>query len=81
MFLFARWLANNYADTHVDDNMKSEYDEGFNPLNSLSVLNRENGLWYIERLKYFNDTVYPNYVKNGTVNVTKQFLSITNVDK
>lgn len=75
MFLFARWIATCYADTHLDENMKCEQDKGFDPNTAISVLNSETGYWYIEQLKYFNDTVYPNYIKTGTVKGTKLFLN------
>jgi hypothetical protein len=74
IILFTRWLATNYADTHLDSNMKSEYDEGFNSSEALSVLNRETGYWYIKMLKYFNDTVYPKYVESGVVQEYENFL-------
>lgn len=76
MFLFARWIATCYADTHLDENKKCESDKGFNSKNKISVLNRENGYWYKKQLKHFNDVVYPNYIENGTVKNTKQFLNI-----
>lgn len=74
MFLFARWISTCYADIHLDSKMKSEHDEGFNPGEAISVLNRENGEWWKTRLEYFNSQVYPNYVKNNTVKNTKKFL-------
>ena len=76
MFLFSRWLATCYADTHIDDNMKTEDDLGFNPSDAMSVLNRETGYWYSEQLKHFNDVVYPNYIKNKSVKNVKKFLKI-----
>lgn len=78
MFLFARWIATCYADTHLDGNMKCEHNESFNDSDAISVLNRETGYWYKEQLKHFNDVVYPNYIKNGTIENTKQFLVIKN---
>jgi len=30
-------------------------------------LNNENSLWFKSQLQHFNDVVYPNYIKNGTV--------------
>jgi FAD/FMN-containing dehydrogenase len=60
-FLFAKWLAMNYADEHIDG--------------GLSVLNRETGHWYKEQLKHFNEVAYPSMKKNGTVNETRSFLS------
>lgn len=78
MFLFARWISTCYADTHLDSNMKSENDLGFNPKSAISVLNRESGNWYKKQLIHFNNTVYPNYVANGTVNNTEEFLKDIN---
>ena len=75
MFLFARWLATCYADSHLDNNMKCEHDEGFKSSESISVLNRESGIWYKMQLKHFNEIIYPNYIKNGTVENAKQFLN------
>lgn len=46
MFLFARWIATCYADTHLDSKMKCEHDEGFKSSEAISVLNRETGYWY-----------------------------------
>ncbi len=76
MFLFARWIVNNYADIHLDSKMKNEHDEGFNHSEAISVLNRECDYWYKEQLNHFNEVVYPNYIKNGTVENTKQFFDI-----
>ena len=75
MFLFARWIATCYADTHLDSKMKCKHDEGFKESEAISVLNRETGYWYKEQLKHFNDVVYPNYIENGTVENTKQFFN------
>lgn len=74
MFLFARWISICYADTHIDESGKSQHDEGFNPYNALSVLNRENGFWWKTQLKHFNEVVYPNYVKNGSLKNAEEFL-------
>jgi len=67
LILFARWLANCYADTHEDSRGKTEYEIGYNSEDALSILNRETGQWYKEQLDYFNKVVYPNYIENGTV--------------
>lgn len=75
MFLFARWIATCYADTHLDENMKSEHDQGFNSSEAMSVLNRKTGYWYMEQLKHFNDVVYLNYIKNGTVENANKFFN------
>jgi hypothetical protein len=79
MFLFARWISTCYADSHLDNNMKSEADEGFKSDVAISVLNRESGYWYKKQLQHFNTVVYPNYIKNGTVKDTKQFLDDENI--
>lgn len=75
MFLFARWIATCYADEHIDDNMISQHEEGFNPCEAISVLNRESGYWWKTKLKHFNEVVYPNYMKNGTADETEKFLT------
>jgi len=75
MFLFARWIATCYADTHLDNNMNCEHTTGFNQLEAISVLNREDGHWYKKQLKRFNDYVYPNCIKNGSVENVRKFLS------
>ena len=62
MFLFARWMSTCYADTC--------------DVNRLSVLNTESGEWWKEKLEHFNETVYPNYVENGTVTDTEEYLNI-----
>lgn len=73
MFLFARWISLCYADTHLDNNMISEHEPGFNKQQALSVLNKQDGNWYKKQLNYFNKTVYPNYIKNGSVEEAKKF--------
>jgi len=67
MFLFARWLATCYADEHLDSKMRYTDNIDFDRSTAMSVLNRESGYWYKEQLKEFNEVVYPNYLKNGTV--------------
>lgn len=74
MFLFARWISTCYADSHLDENMKCEHDVGFNPGEAISVLNRESGFWWQEQLEHFEKVVYPNYIKNGSVDNVKKFL-------
>ena len=76
MFLFARWISTCYADTHLDSNKRCEHDMGFDPTDAISVLNREDGYWYKEQLKHFNDVVYPNYIKNGSVDDAKKFFNV-----
>jgi len=66
MMLFARWLSTCYADEHLDDKMRYTDNPDFDRTTAMSVLNRENGYWYMEQIKHFNDVVYPNYIKNGT---------------
>jgi len=65
MFLFARWMATLYADTHS------------HACDGMSVLNIENGEWWKDKLEYFNKVVYPNYVENNTVKETNKFLNNT----
>jgi len=74
MNLFARWISTCYADEHVDKNMKSQHEFGFDPSTAMSVLNMESGLWWKEQLEYFDKEVYPNYIKNGSVKSTREFL-------
>ena len=38
------------------------------------VLNNQCGEWWKEQLRHFNTKVYPNYLKNGTIEKTKKFL-------
>lgn len=75
MFMFARWISTCYADDHLDKNMKHCTQEGFDSTTQISVLNRENGYWWKEQLNHFNEVVYPNYLKNGSVEDTRKFLS------
>lgn len=63
MFLFSRWISVSYADTR---------DRKY----GISVLNTENGNWYKDKLNYFNEKIYPEYVKNGTVDQTIEFLNL-----
>jgi len=76
MFLFARWIATCYADEHLDEKMRYTDNENFDVTTAMSILNRETGHWYKKQLKYFNDVVYLNYLKNGTVDDTKQSFNI-----
>jgi len=76
MFLFSRWLATSYADEHLDKNMKHSSQEGYTGVDELSVLNRQNGNWYKEQIYYFNNVVYPTYLKDGSVKNIKIFLNI-----
>lgn len=78
MFLFARWIATCYADTHLDEKKRSEHDKGFNQSNSMSVLNREDGYWYKKQLEHFENVVWPNYIENGSVQDTQEFLNDNN---
>ena len=74
MFLFARWISTCYADTHLDSEKRSQHDIGFNASEAMSVLNREDGHWYKKQLEYFNQHVYPNYIKNGSKENAENFL-------
>ena len=76
MFLFARWISTCYAYEHMDENNRSQYDEGYDRSIAISVLNREDGSWWRDKLRHFNSVVYPNYLKNGSVKNTELFLSI-----
>jgi len=74
-FLFARWLATCYADELMDANMCHSATVGYDPSTALSVLNRESGHWYKERLDYFNKNVYPEYEANGSTEKIARFLN------
>ena len=41
---------------------------------SSSILNKECGMWWKEQIKYFNEEVLPEYVKNGTFYSTRHFI-------
>jgi hypothetical protein len=56
--------------------MRYTDNEDFDGTTAMSVLNRESGNWYKEQLKHFNDVVYPNYVKNGSVDNAKAFFNV-----
>ncbi len=58
-FYFNRWLAAQYADEKLDSNMNHTSSEDFDPTSSLSILNRETGVWYMEQMDIFSRTVYP----------------------
>ncbi len=75
MFLFARWIATCYADEHMDNNGKSQHDYGYNPVEAMSVLNRESGFWWQDQLEHFEKVIYPNLLKNGGVANVKDFLN------
>ena len=74
MLLFARWISTDYADEHIDANMHSQHEKGFDASTELSVLNRQSGTWWKQQLEYFNKVVYPNYLKSGTVADMRKFL-------
>lgn len=38
------------------------------------TLNTANGLWWVEQIKYFEDTVLPNYFDNGSFENTAKFI-------
>jgi hypothetical protein len=63
MFLFGRWMSTVYAD---------EIDEY-----GLCILNTSDGKWWENKLTFFNERVYPNYLKNGSFNETYKFLKNT----
>lgn len=74
MNLFARWISICYADEHLDEKMRYQGDCGFDSSSAMSVLNRENGIWWKKQLEHFNNVVYPNYKKNGSVKSANEFL-------
>lgn len=76
MFLFSRWIATCYADEHVDEKMRYSDNKDFDVTTEMSVLNRESGQWYKDKVKHFNAIVYPNYIKNGTVDNAKKFFNV-----
>ena len=76
MFLFTRWISTCYADTHIDINGNVQGSLSYDSSNSLSVLNMENGLWYKDKIEHFNNVVYPNYIKNGSVDDVKKLFDI-----
>jgi hypothetical protein len=41
---------------------------------SSATLNTEEGIWWKEQLIYFNEKVYPEYIKNGTLQDTLHFM-------
>lgn len=63
MLWFSRWLATSYADEHLDKDMKHQSEENFDRGSELSVLNRETGYWYADKLKYFEEKVFQNQLK------------------
>jgi uncharacterized protein YwqG len=63
IFWFSRWISTSYADEHLDKNMKHQSEEGFDRTSELSVLNRETGYWYIDRMKYFEKNVFSNMLE------------------
>jgi hypothetical protein len=75
MFLFARWISTCYADEHLDQEKRPSTLPGFNTSQAISVLNREDGYWWKEQLEFFNNTVWPKYLSNGTVEDTVNFLN------
>ena len=74
MFLFARWISTCYADEHLDEEMRYNDNQDFNELTSMSVLNREKGDWWKERLKHFNEVIYPNFKEYGGAENANEFL-------
>jgi hypothetical protein len=74
MYLFVRWISTCYADIKIDNKGKSSNDLGFDNSDALSLLNVKDGYWYKEQIKYFKNIVYPNLIKNGSVDDAKNFL-------
>jgi hypothetical protein len=75
MFLFARWISTCYADEHIDEQLRYVDNPDFDSSTAMSVLNREDGEWWKKQLIHFNEVVYPNYLENGSVKNTEDFLS------
>ena len=74
MFLFGRWMSTCYADTLMDENGISDLEPGFDGSTAGNLLNMTKGDWWKKQLEHFNNVVYPNYEKNGTVKNTEEFL-------
>jgi len=75
MFLFSRWISTLYADEHLDKNMiHQSYSAFFDETTAMSVLNREDGNWWKEKLDFFEKEIYPNLLKNKSVEDAKTFL-------
>lgn len=81
MFLFARWIATCYADEHCDNKMISQHEPEFDGSEAMSVLNRESGFWWQDQLKHFENVVYPNLLKNGSVANAEDFLNQKSFEK
>lgn len=75
--LFARWISICYADEHLDESLRDQHTEGFDPQTALSVLNRQDGHWWKQRLEHFEKVVLPNYIKNGSVEGMQSFLLVS----
>lgn len=73
-FMFARWITTCYGSELLDDEGVHSSEELFNPKTAGSLLNKSKGIWWKEQLKHFNEVVWPNYVKNGSVKATEDFL-------
>ena len=74
MLLFCKWMAICYADEHLDNENRHTSNPDFNSKDYMSVLNREDGKWYVDRLKEFESEVWENYVKNGSVKSHEEYL-------
>lgn len=72
LFLFGRWISICYAETHLNFSGKTEMDFGFDRTNNLSVLNMTDGNWWKQKIKHFNEEVYPNFIKSGAVKDAKK---------
>lgn len=73
-YYFNRWLATCYADEKLDSNMKHTSDNGFDSSTELSVLNRETGVWYMDKMEYFSKEVYPNIKRDDAFEKTQKLL-------
>ena len=74
MFLFARWISTCYADEHLDEKRRYSDNPDFDETTQISVLNRESGDWWKERLKHFNEVIYPNFKEYGGAENANEFL-------
>lgn len=74
LVLFARWMAICYADEHIDDQGTHQAEPDYDRTTGMSVLNRESGEWYKKQVNYFEEVVFPNYIKNGSYEDHKKFL-------
>ena len=80
---FGRQIASNasYGTDHGDAGPMFLFGSWMSTCYSTDILNSEDGYWWKEQLTHFNETVYPNYIKNGVVEDIKKFLHITKTIK